>query len=371
MSKKSSVDLAGDDARAAMLSSFLKEENRKSAGSVTTYDGAPLVVESVSTGAMTLDLAIGSGGIPRGRITEIYGPESVGKTSLALQVAANAIRDGGTAALVDVEHAITPGHLKAMGVDPSFLAISQPSSGEEAFERMERMLEADLFDVVILDSVAFLTPQAELDGEMTDQHVGLQARLVGKGLRKVSAKVRKSNAAVIFINQLRHKIGGYGNPEDTPGGKSLKYMASLRVDLRSPASARIPDPQDRKAFIGMQMRARTVKNKVAPPHREALFNLIWGQGIDFRDSVVEAAKELGVITGDGAHRYTVAATGKEIVDASGVHVRGFAKVKEAVAHDDVLAEELTALCYAKMRDAQSDLSLDDEPIGDEVFADDA
>lgn len=356
-----------DDARAAALKKFITAAGRKEPGSVFTFNGESLAVPAISTGALSLDFALGVGGLPRGRIVEIYGPESAGKTSLALSVAAHAIRDGGMAAMIDAEHVITPSHIKGMGVDMDYFAINQPSSGEEAFTMLEEMLKQDLFDVIIVDSVAMLVPQVELDGEMDDLQVGAQARMMAKGLRKITGIVGASKAVVIFINQLRMKIGQmYGNPEDTPGGKALKYAAAVRLEVRAPASQQIRDPNDAKKLIGLNTTATVKKNKVAPPQRKAEYRLIWGKGIDFAASVFSVARDMGVLVADGGHRYTVAATGEVISDETGTPVRGAEKVQNVLSVNRELANEIAELCYAAMRDSgdASDL-VPDEDFDDE------
>lgn len=356
-----------EDARAEMLEKYIKEANRRDPIAVRTFAGQPVQMPCIPTGALSLDVAIG-GGIPKGRITEIYGPESVGKTSLALSVAAQTIKQGGLAGIIDVEHAITPSHLRGMGVDERFLAVTQPSTGEEAFARLEEMLEQGIFDLLILDSVAALTPQAELEGEMTDQQMGLQARLVGKGIRKTLAALGRSDTAVIFINQLRMKIGVmFGNPEDTPGGKALKYAAAVRLDVRAPDGKRIKNAKGDLAGLGTRVTVK--KNKIGPPAQVAEYKLIWGEGIDYAGSVFEAAKHMGVLVGDGAHRYQIAATGEMISDASGTAVRGQPKIEAVLQENPQLTDEIAALCYAQMRG--EDLEREegsDGPISDEDFA---
>lgn len=368
MAPRSKTDdaAARDDARAVMLSKFITAAGRKDPGSVFTFNSQALTgIPVISTGALSLDVALGVGGLPRGRIVEVYGPESAGKTSLALSVIAQAVKGGGMGAVIDVEHAITADHIRSMGVDLDYIALSQPSSGEEAFQRLDEMLDADLFDVIVVDSVAMLVPQVELDGEMTDQQVGAQARLVSKGLRRVTGKIGNSKAVVIFINQLRMKIGQvYGNPEDTPGGKALKYNASVRLDVRAPASAQIKDPNNSKQSIGLGTRVTVKKNKVAPPQKVAEYRLIWGKGIDFAASVFDVAKDLGVLVGDGAHRYTVAATGQLLTDETGKPLTGAKKVQDALSADKVLAEQIAEQCYAVLQDRGSGVDI----IPDEEFA---
>lgn len=360
---------ANDDARAAALGAFVAAAGRKEPGSVFTFNGVALKAPAIPTGALSLDIALGVGGLPRGKIVEIFGPESAGKTSLALSVAAQAIKAGGMGALIDAEHSIEESHLKAMGVDPNYFAVNQPSSGEDAFSKLESMLEADLFDVIIVDSVAMLTPEAELNGEMTDMQVGAQARMMAKGLRKLTGMIGHSKAVVIFINQLRMKVGQvYGNPEDTPGGRALKFAASVRLDVRAPASEQIKDPNDSKTSIGLTTKVTVKKNKVAPPQQKAEYRLIWGKGIDFASSVYPVARSLGVLEVDGGHKHTIVSTGEVITGPDGTALRGAPKVQDRLSQDPALAEQLAGMCYAILNDpGASDPS--DNPIPDADFND--
>lgn len=368
--KRAATAEAVDDARAKALAKFITAAGRKEAGSVFTFNGDALDVPAISTGALSLDFALGVGGLPRGRITEMYGPESVGKTSLALAVAAQAIKGGGMAAIIDAEHAINPDHVKGMGVDMDYLAINQPNSGEDAFTMLEGMLKEDLFDVIIIDSVAMLTPKVELEGEMEDLQVGAQARMMAKGLRKLTGIIGNSKAVVIFINQLRSKIGGYGNPEDTPGGKALKYAASVRLDVRAPPSAQIKDPNQGGKLIGLGTKVTVKKNKVAPPQGVGEYRLIWGKGIDFAASVFQVAKDLSVLIADGGNAYTIAATGEIITGPDGKALRGAQNIQDRLSSDKELSEQLAALCYASMR-SSTDGTGADSPIPDGDFDDDA
>ena len=247
----------------------------------------------VSTGAVTLDRALGVGGLPKGRITEIYGPEATGKTTLALSIISNIQKEGGSAVYIDVEHALDLTYAKALGVDTKELLISQPDDAEQALEIAESLVRAGV-SCVVLDSVAMLVTQAEIKGEMSDFQVGSQARLMGKALRKLMAPIDKSNCVFILINQLRANIGGY-NPETTPGGKSIKYMASVRIDLRKKEQIKNEDQT-----IGIRVLAKVVKNKVAPPSTQAEFDVYYGKGIDRVGSVIDAAISSSVITKAGA-----------------------------------------------------------------------
>ena len=253
-------------------------------------------VEVIPTGCMELDLALGVGGVPKGRIVEIYGPESSGKTTVALHVIAEAQKAGGAAAFIDAEHALDPVYAKNIGVDIDNLYISQPDSGEQALEIAETMVRSGAIDIVVIDSVAALVPKAEIDGDMGDSHVGLHARLMSQALRKLTAVISKSNCAVVFINQLREKVGiMFGNPETTTGGRALKFYASVRMDVR-----RIESLKQSGEVIGNRTRIRIVKNKIAPPFKEAEFDIMFGKGISYVGDVLDLAAKCDVINKSGA-----------------------------------------------------------------------
>ena len=253
-------------------------------------------IPSISTGALSIDLALGIGGVPRGRVIEIYGPESSGKTTLSLHIAAEAQKAGGVAAFIDAEHALDPIYASALGVDVDELLVSQPDTGEQALEIANMLIDSEGVDVVVIDSVAALVPQAEIDGEMGQSHVGLQARLMSQALRKLTSSINKTQTTVIFINQIREKIGVmWGSPETTSGGRALKFYASVRIDIR-----RIETLKIGAEMIGNRVRAKIVKNKVAPPFKEAQFDIMFGQGISREGSLLDVGVDHGIVRKAGA-----------------------------------------------------------------------
>lgn len=329
--------MAREDKLKALDAAISQIEKQYGKGSIMKLgdSSAQMNVETIPTGALSLDIALGLGGLPKGRIIEIYGPESSGKTTVALHAVAEVQRRGGIAGFIDAEHALDPAYAKNIGVDIDNLYISQPDCGEQALEITETMVRSGAVDIVIVDSVAALVPKAEIDGDMGDSHVGLQARLMSQALRKLTAVISKSNCIVIFINQLREKVGVmFGNPETTTGGRALKFYASVRMDVR-----RIESLKQGGEVIGNRTRVKIVKNKVAPPFREAEFDIMFGQGISREGDILDLAADTGVINKSGAW---YAYNGEKIG-------QGRENAKNYLKENPMIAEEVEA----KVRDLYS------------------
>jgi len=328
-----------DANKSKALSAALSQIERQfGKGSVMRMGDGGIVkdVEVISTGSLALDIALGIGGLPRGRVIEIYGPESSGKTTLTLQVIAEAQKKGGTAAFIDAEHALDPGYAQKLGVNVDDLLVSQPDTGEQALEIADMLVRSGAVDVVVVDSVAALTPKAEIDGDMGDSHMGLQARLMSQALRKLTANIKRSNTMVIFINQIRMKIGVmFGNPETTTGGNALKFYSSVRLDIRRTGAIKKGDE-----VIGNETRVKVVKNKVAPPFKQAEFEILYGAGISREGEIIDLGVKAGLVEKAGAW-YSYSGTrigqGKD-------NVRGYLKEHPEIAQEieaQIRAQSLT------------------------------
>jgi recombination protein RecA len=295
--KSTTAETAQDGKQAALHRVIAQIEKQYGQGAIMQMDEHSYAhIEGISTGALSLDIALGGVGIPRGRVTELFGPESSGKTTLALHIIASAQKAGGIAAFIDAEHALDTTWAKRLGVDVSSLLVSQPDTGEQALDIAEMLIASNSVDVIVVDSVAALTPKAELEGEMGDSHMGLQARLMSQAMRKLTGIINKSKTALVFINQIRMKIGVmFGNPETTTGGKALKFYSSVRVDLR-----RLNTLKDTTGAIGSRVKARVVKNKIAPPFRETEFDIMFDTGISYEGDLLDLAMARGIVERSGA-----------------------------------------------------------------------
>ena len=331
--------MAVDNKKAALEAAMKNIKKKFGDGAVMRLgENSSLKVDSISTGSLTLDIATGIGGLPRGRIIEIYGPESSGKTTLALHCIAEAQKLGGDAAFVDAEHALDPVYAANLGVDVDSLIVSQPDFGEQALEIAEQLIRSSAIDIIVIDSVAALTPKAEIEGDMGDNKVGLQARLMSQALRKLTSAISKTNTTCIFINQLREKIGiMFGNPETTTGGNALKFYASVRLDIR-----RSTQLKDGEEVIGNQTKVKVVKNKVAPPFRKAEFDIMFGEGISRAGEIIDLGADLGIIKKSGSwYSYNETKLGQGR-DAS----------KQVIQDNPELAEELEGLIFAALKEQE-------------------
>jgi recombination protein RecA len=337
------------DKRRALDLALVQIEKQFGKGSIMRLgsDATRLAVEVIPTGSLALDAALGCGGVPRGRVVEIFGPEGSGKTTLALHILAEAQRRGGVAAFIDAEHALDPSYARRLGVDIDDLLIAQPDTGEQALEIAEALVRSGAVDVVVIDSVAALVPRAELEGEMGDAHVGLQARLMSQALRKLAGAISKSRTTAIFLNQIREKVGVmFGNPEVTPGGRALKFYASVRMDVR-----RVETLKQGNDTVGARTRVKIVKNKLAPPFRQAEFDLIYGEGISREGGLVDVATELGILEKSGtwySYRETRLGQGRD-------NVRDFLRQNpEVAAAIEGVARERLKLGAVKVTAAADD-----------------
>ena len=344
--KKSLVaaPVSAEDRKKALATALSQIEKDFGKGTIMKLgENAHMHVEAVPTGSLTLDLALGIGGVPKGRIVEIFGPESSGKTTVALHIAAEVQKLGGEAAFIDAEHALDPVYAKALGVNIDNLLVSQPDSGEQALEITDALVRSGAVDVVVVDSVAALVPQQEIDGDMGSSHVGLQARLMSQALRKLSGSISKTNCVVIFINQLREKVGVmYGNPETTTGGRALKFYASVRIDVRKVENLKQGDE-----VFGNRVKCKVVKNKVASPFRVAEFDIIYGKGISKAGEIIDVAIELGIIQKSGSW---FSYNGEKIA-------QGKENTKKSIAENESLMKELEE--KIKLRGKDIDLTADD------------
>lgn len=337
------IDCApAEDKKKALETTLSQIEKQFGKGAIMKLgENTSMNVSAVSTGSLTLDLALGIGGVPKGRIIEIYGPESSGKTTVALHVVAEVQKLGGEAAFIDAEHALDPIYAKALGVNIDSLLVSQPDYGEQALEITEALVRSGAVEVVVVDSVAALVPKTEIDGEMGDSHVGLQARLMSQALRKLSGAIAKSNCIVIFINQLREKVGVmYGNPETTPGGRALKFYSSVRIEIR-----RVESLKEGQEVVGNHTRCKVVKNKVAPPFKTAEFDILYGKGISKESEIIELGVLLDVINKSGSWF----SYGEQRIG------QGKDKVREFLAENPDVAFEVEEKIKAKLQGSSIDL----------------
>ena len=341
-----------DEREKALETAISRIERQFGKGAIMKLGQTAFNVEAISTGSIGLDVALGIGGVPKGRIIEIYGPESSGKTTVALHVVAQAQQSGGEAAFIDVEHALDPKYAKALGVDIDSLLVSQPDTGEQALEIAEALVRSGAIDIIIIDSVAAMVPRQEIEGEMGDAHVGLQARLMSQALRKLTGIVSKTNCVVIFINQLREKVGMvYGNPETTPGGRALKFYSSVRLEIR-----RVESLKNGTEIVGNRTKCKVVKNKVAPPFKDTEFDIMYGQGISREGEVVDMGVKLGIVNKSGAW-----------FSYKDLRWQGRDNVKEQLKNDKDLMNELDKLIRDKLLKKEDNKDNQDKEDNKENF----
>lgn len=349
MAEKNNISV--NDREKALETAIARIERQFGKGAIMKLGQTAFNVEAISTGSIGLDMALGIGGVPKGRIVEIFGPESSGKTTVALHVVAQAQKNGGEAAFIDVEHALDPKYAKALGVDINSLLVSQPDTGEQALEIAEALVRSGAIDIVVIDSVAAMVPRQEIEGEMGDSHVGLQARLMSQALRKLTGIVSKTNCVVIFINQLREKVGVmYGNPETTPGGRALKFYSSVRLEIR-----RVESLKNGTEIIGNRTRCKVVKNKVAPPFKDTEFDIMYGQGISREGEIVDMGVKLGVINKSGAW-----------FSYKDLRWQGRDNVREHLRKDENLMQELDSIIRDKLTKKDEEQKDADTASGDKA-----
>lgn len=349
MAEKNNISV--NDREKALETAITRIERQFGKGAIMKLGQTAFNVEAISTGSIGLDMALGIGGVPKGRIVEIFGPESSGKTTVALHVVAQAQKNGGEAAFIDVEHALDPKYAKALGVDINSLLVSQPDTGEQALEIAEALVRSGAIDIVVIDSVAAMVPRQEIEGEMGDSHVGLQARLMSQALRKLTGIVSKTNCVVIFINQLREKVGVmYGNPETTPGGRALKFYSSVRLEIR-----RVESLKNGTEIIGNRTRCKVVKNKVAPPFKDTEFDIMYGQGISREGEIVDMGVKLGVINKSGAW-----------FSYKDLRWQGRDNVREHLRKDENLMQELDSIIRDKLNKKDEEQKDADTASGDKA-----
>ena len=363
--KKTAVPLAAvDESRAEALNAFLGGMAKEKPGAVNRLnDAVKTNIDVVPTGAISLDVAIGAGGFPRGKIIELFGGEGGGKTTVALTVAANAQKSGGNIGFVDAEHGLNRQLAENIGIDPSRFVVYQPDSGEDAIDMVENMIKSRAFEVIIVDSVAAMVPKAEIEAEMDQQFMGLHARLMSRFMRRVAHLANENNVMLILINQVRKNLAAYGTPDETTGGKAIKFYASLRIEVRTSGSKKITVGND---IVGHTVVATVKKNRLGPPHTQAEFDILYGRGLDGSGSLLDVAEKLGVLNRAGAY-YTETATGERLseTDEDGKvrSIVGKEAVKSLLRRDDALRERLTTAVYAALEGDPSvvtEMHVDDE-----------